>query len=130
MRKNLKKLLGVALASALIMGTGGITTYAADTIEGTEVGAGTTTNSNSATAVTSYSRPATIKAQAFVSYTYNDLFLERSSSQNTASIGGVSATAYVGIPGGAVTGGRGEHYITTSSGTNWHKTTRTGHTKN
>ena len=130
MRKKLKKLLGIALTSALILGNGGITTYAADAIDGSQVGTNVLTNSNSAIATTSYSRPATISAQAYVSFTYGDLFIESGSDRCTTTIGGVSATAHISIPGGTVTGGRGEHYVKTSSGAEFHRTTRTGNSKN
>ena len=130
MKNNLKKLLGIALASAIILGNSSITTYADDSIDNSQVGTNVTTNSNSATATTSYARPATISAQAFVSFTHNSFFLESGSHTATASIGGVSATAYVGSSGGVVTGGRGEHYVKTASGANFHRTTRTGHSKN
>ncbi len=128
MKKAAKKLLGAALILSLAAGYIGIPAQAKDMLDGYEVSGSVSTNSNSATAVTSYSQPATIKAQAFVSFTYGMLFLENASDIAVAQIGGVSATAAVPSSGNAVvTGGRGEHWVTKTG--DWHKTTRIGNSK-
>lgn len=127
MKKLVKKLMGAALIMSLAVGYTGIPVHAQDVLDGYEVSGGVTTNSNSATASTNYSRPATIKAKAWVSYTCGDLFLENDSPVAEANIGGVSATAVVPMSGGVVTGGKGEHWVTASA--EWHKITRTGHSK-
>lgn len=110
---------------SLAVGYTGIPAHAKDMLNGYEVSGGVTINSNSATASTNYSQPATIKAKAWVSYTCGDLFLGEPSEVSTATIGGTSATAKVPIAGGVVTGGKGEHWVND----NWHKITRTGHSK-
>lgn len=127
MKKLVKKLIGAALIMSLAVGYTGIPAHAKDMLDGYEVSGGVSTNSNSATASTNYSQPATIKAQAWVSYTCGDLFLEQPSEVRTATIGGVSTTAVVPVSDGRVTGGKGEHWVTASS--DWHKITRTGHSK-
>ncbi|MDE5818293.1 MAG: hypothetical protein K2I07_03090 [Lachnospiraceae bacterium] len=127
MKKVGKKLAGAVLILSLAVGYTGIPASAKDMLNGYEVSGGVTTNSNSATATTSYSRPATIKAKAWVSYTYGDLFLENDSPVAEVNIGGVSATAVVPVSGGTVTGGKGEHWVKASG--DWHKITRVGNSK-
>lgn len=127
MKKLTKKLIGAALIMSLAVGYTGIPAHAKDMLDGYEVSGGVSTNSNSATASTNYSQPATIKAKAWVSFTYGELFLENDSPVAEANIGGVSATAVVSIPGGRVTGGKGEHWVTASG--DWHKITRVGNSK-
>lgn len=127
MKKLTKKLIGAALIMSLAVGYTGIPAHAKDMLDGYEVSGGVSTNSNSATASTNYSQPAKIQAQARVSFTYGDLFLENESKIAEAQIGGVSATIEVSISGGTVTGGRGEHWVKASG--DWHKITRTGHSK-
>lgn len=128
MKKAAKKLVSAALIFSLAAGYTGIPVQAKDMLDGYEVSGSVSTNYNSATAVMSYSQPATIKAKAFVSFTYGSLFLENASDIATAQIGGASATAVVPTSGNAVvTGGKGEHWVTKTG--DWHKTTRIGNSK-
>ena len=128
MKKLVKKLIGAALIMSLAVGYTGIPAHAKDMLNGYEVSGGVTTNSNSATASTNYSQPATIEATATVYFVSGPLSMHKSAGPNTASIGGVSATAYVPTPGGSVIGGKGEHKVTATTGAVWSYTSRTGYT--
>lgn len=128
MKKLVKKWIGAVLIMSLAVGYTGMPVHAKDTLNGYEVSGGVTTNSNSATASTNYSQPATIQATATVYFVYGPLNTNSSAGPNTASIGGVSATAYVPTPGGSVIGGKGEHKVTATTGATWSYTSRTGYT--
>lgn len=128
MKKLVKKWIGAALIVSLAVGFIGIPAHAKDMLNGYEVSGGVTTNSNSATASTNYSQPATIEATATVYGYYGQIGLVNSSETNTASIGGVSATAYISIPGGTVVGGKGQHKVIATTGAEWSYTSRVGET--
>lgn len=128
MKKVGKKLAGAVLILSLAVGYTGIPAHAKDMLDGYEVSGGVTTNSNSATASTNYSQPATIEATATVYFVSGLLSLHSSAGPNTASIGGVSATAYVTTSDGSVIGGKGEHKVTARTGAVWSYTSRTGYT--
>ncbi|MCM1104853.1 MAG: hypothetical protein NC409_12200 [Clostridium sp.] len=127
MKRFAKKLMGAILIISLAAGCGGISVHAKDTLNGYEVWGTVTTNSNSATATTYYSRPGTLEAKATVYFVYGQLNLNANAGPNTASGGGVSATAYVSIPGSTVIGGKGEHKVT--AGGTWTNISRTGYTE-
>lgn len=129
MKKLVKKLIGAALIMSLAAGYTGIPAHAKDMLNGYEVSGGVTTNSNSATASTNYSQPATIEATATVYFVSGPLKLNNSAGPNIASIGGVSATAYVAVPSGYVIGGKGVHKVTATTGSVWNYTSRTGYTE-
>ena len=128
MKKLVKKLIGAALIMSLAVGYTGIPAHAQDMLDGCEVSGGVTTNSNSATAWTAYSRPSKIEATATVYFVSGPLNLHSTAGPNTASIGGVSVTAYVPISSGSVIGGKGGHKVTATTEAVWSYTSRTGYT--
>lgn len=119
MKNFAKKLLGAALVVSLAVGYTGVTTHAKDMLNGYEVSGSVSINSNSATAVTSYSCPGTIEAAATVFSDHGLIKVADSSNRVVASIGGASATAYVSDCSGTVVGGKGEHRVVATTGATW-----------
>lgn len=115
MKKRLmKKILITMLSTSLMLANCGITSYAASSasgnIDGTPCSASITTNSSGATASTTYSRNAEIKATATVYYWFGTYYYY-STASNSSTAGGTSATASKKLGGSEVVGGKGSHYI-------------------
>lgn len=128
MKKAAKKVLSTVLILSLAAGYTGIPVQAKDMLDGYEVSGSVSTNSNSATAVTYYSRPGTIQATATVYGLYGRVHFSDRSETNTSPAGGASATAYIQVSGASVIGGKGDHTVVASSGAKWSYTSRTGDT--
>lgn len=126
MKNFAKKLLGVILTVSLAAGYTGVTAHAKDMLNGYEVSGSVSTNSNSATAVTSYSCPGTIEATATVYSDHGLIKVVDTSKKAVASIGGASATAYVSNCAGTVVGGKGDHRVVATTGAAWNYTSTVG----
>ena len=96
-----------------------------DTVSNVAVTARVSTDTRSATAVTTYSRSANeIYARATLYYWYGTEYYKVIRG-NTAYAGGVSATAWKQHGGGEVIGGKGEHRLWQGA-THWSTTTTIG----
>lgn len=128
MKKLVKKWIGAALIVSLAVGYTGMPVHAKDMLNGYEVSGSVSINSNSATAVTSYSCPGTIEATATVFSDHGLIKIADSSNKTVASIGGASATAYVSNSAGTVVGGKGDHRVVATTGATWSYTSTVGTT--
>lgn len=128
MKNRMKRVLALVLGCVIMVAGNGVTARAASQVSGSlgtaSVGGTVSTNSSSATATTTCSRSATIKVTATVYYYFGTGYY-KSSESNSASAGGVSATASKQLGGAEVIGGKGEHYVAFDSYT-WNPTTTTG----
>lgn len=117
MKKRIwKKLVALGLAAVLFLSYGNITTLAASSVsgelEGTTVNGNVSMNSSSATAVTSFAKSGgTIYATAYVYFWYDTYYFVTSSGRNSATMGGISATATKKLGGADVVAGEGIHEV-------------------
>ncbi|MCM1283322.1 MAG: hypothetical protein NC180_07220 [Muribaculaceae bacterium] len=128
MKNAIKKLLVCVTVCGMVL-AGSDTQLLADSdfFNGSPVGYSVTIDSVSATAVTSFSKPAEeISVQATVYYKREGTTYQRISGWKTATIGGISATAAAKGRKAITIGGKGEHRIISRQGTTWSGTSYVG----
>lgn len=128
MKKRIKRVMALVLSGVILVCGGSVPAKAASTASGplgsASVHASISTDSSSATAITTCSRGGSLTAKATVYYWFDTEYYKTSASAYSAG-GGVSAIARKQLGGAEVIGGKGEHIVKFESYT-WDPVTTIG----